>query len=254
MKGRSFSGCLYVAAVNDSGTVTGKWEHLGEAFPLSLKLTEEVIKVRGRTCTTNGNIIGTKTKPADAGGSLTLFDYIANNVARMVKGSVATRAVSSSSLSAEAVTLGKYDEYADIGAEDLTSVVVKDDSDTDTYVEDTDYTINSVLGLISPIRGGDIAEDEVVHITATVGANTDERITIGAGSTAKVALKGSLTDDFTGDVCKVYLRMVTLTANNEVILLSDEATEREQLDFELTPEIPSGQTDYGYIDGLPLGG
>lgn len=249
----SFSGCIYLAEVNDDGTLAGNWEALGEAYPLSIKITDEIVKMRSRRCDTVGAIIATKSKPSDAGGSLTLHEYTVQNVAKALKGIITTRAVSSSSLTAQAVTLGDYGEYVDIGTEDLSSVVVQDVTDTTTYVLDTDYKLNAVLGLISPISGGAIAEDAVVHVTATGAANTDERLTIGAGSSKKYAIKGNLLDDMNGDTVKVYLRKVLITAANEINFVSDESTEHEQLDFELAPEIPTGQTDYGYIDGLPIG-
>lgn len=253
MKGRSFHGCIYAASVNAAGTLTSKWTELGEAYPLSLLMTQEVVPVVGRTCVTNGLVIGSKTKPAESGGSLTLFDYTVENVARTLQGLVSTRAVSETSLSDSEIVLGKFNEWIDIGTEDLSSVVVKNSGGTVTHVLGTDYQLNTVLGLIKPVQGGAIAEDSTVLVSATGAANTDKRLTIGAGSgTAKIAIKGSLIDDFDAEVHKVYLRMVRLTPTNEVVLLSDPGTEREQLNFDLSPEIPTGQSDYGYIDGLPI--
>lgn len=250
MKGRSFHGCLYGAEVNASGVLTSNWKELGEAYPLSLIMTQEVIPVIGRTGITNGLVIGSKTKPAESGGSLTLFDYTAENVARCLRGVVTTRAVSASTPTAVSVELGAVGEYVEIGTEDLSEVVVTNSGATVTYVADVDYRLNAALGLIAPLV--ESIADATVLVTAVGAANTDQRLTIGGGGTAKIAIKGSLIDDFDGEVHKVFLRMVRLTPTKEVVLLSDPNTEREQLDFDLTPEIPTGEVNYGYIDGLPI--
>lgn len=252
MKGRSFSGCLYSAEVNEDGTLAGKWGEWGEAYPLTLQLPEEIVKVLGRTCETDGKVIGTKSRPSDAGGSVTMFDYTASNVARALKGMVTTRAVSETTITAEAVTLGKFNEFSEIGTEDLGSVVVQDETDATTYTVGVDYKINETLGLIAPLSGGAIAEDATVHVSATGAANTDQRVTIGAGSSKKLAIKGKMIDDYDGSVHKIFLRKVRVVSSSGATLVSDPGTEREQLDFELTPEIPTNQSDYGHIDGLPI--
>lgn len=250
---RTFHGCCFFADVNADGSlVDGKWFEVGEAYPLSLKLGADVVQILGNTCLTAGKVIGSKEKPVAAEGSLTLFDYLAKNVARSLRAMVSTRAVSPSTLTDQAVTLAGFGEFVEIGTEDLSSVVVKDATDTTTYTVDVDYRINAVLGLIAPLSGGAIAEDAVVHVSAAGAGNTDQRLTIGAGSTQKVAIKINLVDDFDQSTGKLYLRKVLLVANNEAVLLSDPDTEREQLDFTLTPEIPTGQNDYGTLDGLPL--
>lgn len=249
---KTFVGCIFIAPVDEYGVLTGNWESPGEAYPLTLNLAQEIVKKRGRTCLTNGAIIGTKTKPADSGGSLTLHEFTASNLAKALKGLVTTNAVSETTLSAEPVTVGSYGEYVEIGYEDLSSVVVQDATDTTTYVEGTDYRINTVLGLISPIDGGSISESDVLHISCTAGANTDKRVTIGAGSFGKYAIKGHLIDEYTNDVVKLYIRKALITSSADVNFVSDESAEEEVIEFALAPEIPTGQTDYGTIDGLPL--
>lgn len=328
-KSRTFYGNLYAAEVNDYGVPIGSWWFLGEAYPLTIRNTREVIKIPGRTLETNGKTIDTKDRQAEATGALTLFDFNAQNVAMHARGTVQTRAVTESTLDYLPVALAEFDRYVEIGTEDLagvavrsatgssgslsaadvalgaigeeieighqnlTNVVVTHTSGTPTYdlgddytidpvkgtitpvadgdisaeetvkitadyvdmelcIEDTDYRLDPVLGLIAPLAGGRIAASSTVYVSATGQANTDQRVVIGAGDTLKVAIKGSLKDDFTQSVVKVYLRRVTMTAQNDLPLLSAEDTEREQLDFELVPEVPIGHSDYGTIDGLPI--
>lgn len=253
-KSRTFHGCVYAADVNDDGTLkTGKWEYLGEVFPIVVTMGQEVIKITGATCLTQGKTIGTKTKPAESGGKMSLFDYTASNVSKALAGMVSTRAVSASTITELPVTLGNADQFVDIGTEDLSDVVVKDAAtDSITYAVNVDYSINPALGLIAKKDGGAIPDGAVVHITAAGAANTDQRVSIGAGASKKVALKGNLIDDFEQTEGKFYLRKVLLVSTNDVTIVSDPETEREQLDFDMVPEIPIGQSDYGTFDGLPL--
>lgn len=251
-KSRTFYGDIFLAKVNDGGALLSKYEFLGEAYPLTVKINKDVITILGRTTKTNGKVIDSKEKPADTGGSLNVLAYTAANVAKALDGLVTTRNVAETTLTAEPVTLGKFREYSEIGTEDLSSVVVKDVTDTTTYTSGVDYDLNAALGLISPVEGGAIAEDAVVHVSAVGAANTDQRITIGAGSSGKYALKGNLIDDFSGEQGKFLLRKVRLVSKSEVVVYSDPDTPREGLQFDLIPELPTGQSDYGYFDGLPL--
>ncbi len=248
----TYLGCIYLAEVSEDGTLESNWESPGEAYPLSLQLSDEVVSIKSRRCDTGGMNIGSKKQPAGGTGSLTLHEYTANSVAKGLKAMVTKREVSASTLTDQAVTVGKFGEFVEIGAEDLSSVVVTDSTGSTTYEEGVDYDLNPVLGLIAAKKGGGITEDGSVLVDAESGAFSGARLTIGAKASGKYALKGNLVNEFSGESVKIYLRKVTLTTNNEVNFISEEGTEHEQIEFTLTPEIPTGQKDYGTIDGLPL--
>ena len=246
----SFSGCIYLAEVNDDGSLKGTWESPGEAYPLTIELTEETVKIMGRRCDTAGKVVATKSKPADAGGSLTLHEYTVGNVAKALRGLITKKNVTASTLVEKEITLGKLGEWVELGAEDLSSVVVTDYIGVTTHVQGEDYAINPVLGLISPLKSA--LTEKSVKVSAESGADTGTSIAIGAGRSAKYAVKGNLIDDFSGDSVKLYLRKVLLTASKGVSFVSEDGTEYENLEFGLIPEIPTGQSDYGVIDGLPI--
>lgn len=247
----TYLGCIYLAEVNDDGTLRGNWESPGEAFPLTIKLADETVTIKGRTCLTGGKTVGTKSRAGEASGSLTLHEYTVSNVAKALKGIISQKKVTVTTLNAKTIMLGKIGEWVEVGAEDLTSISVTDTaSSPKALVSDVDYAINPVLGLISPLKGS-VAETEI-KISAESGADTGTRITIGAGATAKYALKGNLINEFSQEKVKVFLRKILLTSNNEINFVSEEGTDHEQIDFTLTPEIPTGKSDYGTIDGLPV--
>lgn len=246
----TFAGCIYVAPVADDGTLLGPWEELGEAAPMSLQLQDEdPVTIKGRTCRTYGKTIASKVQPGSATGSLTMFEYTAVNVGRALKGMVTTTDTASTTISDQEVELKEIGQYVEIGAEELSDVVVTG-SGGGALVEGTDYDINTALGLIAAKSAA--AANSTVTVSATAGAYQEPRVVIGANTSAKYAIKGLLINEFTGKQVKVHLRKVLFSSNAEIVLVSEEETERESMAMTLTPEIPTGMSDYGTIDGLPL--
>ena len=245
-----WAGCIYVAPVADDGALLEPWEELGEAAPLSIQLQDEEPTTRkGRTCKTYGKVIASKSNPGTATGSLTMFEYTAVNVARALKGMVRTADQTSTTLTDQDVELKEIGQYIDIGAEELSGVTVTD-SGGSALVEGEDYEINTALGLIAAKTTS--TANTTVKVSGTSAAYAEPRIVIGADAAAKYAIKGLLINEYTGKQSKVYLRKVLFSTNSEVVLLSEEDTEAESIALTLTPEIPSGRSDYGHIDGLPL--
>ena len=246
----TYVGCIYIAPVADDGTLTGPWEELGEAFPLSIQLTDsDPVTIKGRTCKTEGKVIGSKPQPGEATGSLTMHEYTAGNVARALKGMVTELAVTEGTLTGQEVELKEIGQYADIGAQNLSNISVTTASDT-ALVPDEDYTINPVLGLIAPLK--DTVANTTVKVSGTAAANTGSRVLIGAGVSGKYAIKGNLINEFTRANVVIYLRKVLFSSNAEINFVSAEDTDHETMEMSLTPEVPTGMSDYGTIDGLPL--
>lgn len=253
----TFAGCIYVARVDEDGNIidqngnsSDEWYFLGEVAPLSIQLPDdEPTTIKGRTCKTHGKIIASKSQPGNATGSLTLHEYTASNVARALRGMVTVTPASTSDIT-KTITLRNLDRYIDIGETHISGYVVK--VGDDTLVEGDDYDINPTLGLIAAKSAA--AKDKTVTITGQSASPSRTHIVIGATASQKYAVQGLLINEFTGDKVSVYLRKVLFSSNAEIVLVSEEATEHEAIQMNLTLEIPYGQTDYGVIDGLPLFG
>jgi hypothetical protein len=246
----TYVGCIYVAPVANDGTLTAPWEELGEAYPLSIQLTDaDPIAPKGRTCETEGKTIDTKTKTGDATGSLTLHEYTAKNVARALKGIVSINAVPESTLADVEIELKGIGQFIDIGKEDLSGVTVTTMADI-ALVEGIDFKINKVLGIIAPLT--EAVANTTIQVSGTSAADSGTVIRIGAGISGKYAIKGHLINEFSRARVKLYLRKVLISSNAEINFVSEEDTEHETIEMTLTPEVPTGQSDYGTIDGLPL--
>lgn len=246
----SYVGCIWIAEVDDAGVVQSPWIMVGEAYPLSLQLSDgDPTTITGRTCITRGKIIASKPTPGEASGSLTLHEYTAYNVALALKGLIEAVEEQAASLTEEEVSLNKVGEWTLIGAAHLDTVSVTDAGGT-ALTEGTDYQINKIQGLIAPLTAA-VAET-TVKITATGVAYTATRVRIGAKTNAKYAIRGRLINEYTNAEVDLYLRKVMLSSNAEINWVSDADTDHETLAMSLTPEIPTGADDYGYVDGLPV--
>lgn len=246
----TYVGCIYVAPVDDNGSLTGPWEMLGEAYPLSLQLTDaDPTIVNGRTCDTQGKLIGAKRQPGEATGSLTMHEYSVENVARALKGVVTTNAKPEKILTDIEIDLLDIGQFIDIGEEDLTGVTVKSSTGA-VLTAGTDYKINQVLGIITPLT--ESVANTTVIVNGVSSGNTGTLLTIGAGSPKKHAMKGNMINEFTGEGVKIYLRKVLISSNAEIVFVSEEDTNHEIIEMTLTTEIPTGMSDYGTIGGLPM--
>ncbi|RLC33977.1 hypothetical protein DRH14_03965 [Candidatus Shapirobacteria bacterium] len=89
-------------------------------------------------------------------------------------------------LVAEEVTVN-YNRWTKISKENLDAVVTVKDKATGliTYVENTDYILDRKAGLIAPIEGGDITDNEELTIDCDYAARTITRISGGAVTSQK---------------------------------------------------------------------
>lgn len=83
------------------------------------------------------------------------------------------------------------DKWVDTGVLMLDTPIIKDDSDTTTYTEGTDYVLNKRLGMIKAITGGAIADGDVLHMTGTKAAITGG-ITMKAMTKSNVRIRVKL--------------------------------------------------------------
>ncbi len=240
---KKYAGCFYLAPVDEFGNTTEGYEFIGEAAPLELSTPEEVKKAIGVTCETAGNTVATFSQPGDASGKVRVREYTIGNIARGLRALVTKNEKVEETFTDKEITFGQLGQWEDVGYEDLSDIEVITSPGGVTLVEGDDYTINSSLGLITPLKASLVAKK--VNISGTSAAGTGVILTIGAGASGKYALKGKMLDLNSKKEEKVFLRMVLLTASSGIVLNSEDGTDYETIEFELTPEIPAGQKDYG---------
>lgn len=107
----------------------------------------------------------------------TLTDINRKNLALAMFGTDAayTQTADNNTSTPEAVTAhtDKYTKLVSRQLDPATPPVVQDETDTTTYVEDTDYEIDYQTGRLKTLSAGSISDDDTLHVVSTWLAITD---------------------------------------------------------------------------------
>ena len=252
LKAYSGTGTVFLAPVNSSGVKTGAYKQVGNAYPMSFQVATSQVEVKSRMVATSGQTIASKVDIDDTNGSLTLREWNAANLAWALAGTYTALSGTGGSVSTENVTAPAVDDWVELANADVSSVVVQDATDTTTYVENTDYSLNAKLGLLTIIEGGDITEADVLHVDYTYAAESGYKVEIGTQAQVRVAVKAELYNEFSGESFALELDSVVLAANSEINFISEAGGEGEELAFTMTAETITGQTSPGRVNGITL--
>lgn len=252
------SGTVYMAPVDEDGNKTGDFRQVGDAYPLSVQVQTDQVKKKSRMVERAGQTIAARTKISDDGitGTLTLHEWNAANLAWALSGSAVELTATSSSVTDEALTAPAAGEFKQIGGankrRNISAVTVTTSPAGTTYVEDTDYTLDTALGLFTIIDGGAISESDALLIDYTYAAESGYRVDVGSSVTLRVAVLAHLHDEFRDKHYTLELDSVVLNASQEINFISEEDSTGELLQFGMTLETLSGQSSPGRIDGIPM--
>lgn len=253
----SGTGTLFIAPVNASGVKTGGFRQVGDAYPLSVQVSTKKTEVKSRMVERAGQIIASKIDIDTIKGSLTLREWNAANLAWALSGTATLLNAAEATLTAVSYTMPKPGEYIQLGGDtphrNVTVTAMTSDPAGTSYVAGTDYAVDAVTGLITSVAGSALATGLVkVLITYKAAATTDYRVTIGDQVQIRCAIIAHLFDEYRGEHYTMELDSVVMSASQEINFVSEEGSEGEQIQFELTLETISGKSSPGRIDGVPM--
>ena len=252
MKTYSGVGCLYGAPCDSDGVKTGNYRRLGNGYPFALQVATEQKKQISRECDRAGQVLASRTQVSEITGSLVLRQWDAKNLAWALSGEATALSGSAGSISDEVVTASPVGEFAELANENVSSVVVKDVTDTTTYVEYEDYNINLVLGMIEIVSNGSITAADVLHISYDFAAESGYEVKLGTVAQVRVALRGSFKNEYDNTTFTMEFYAVVLASSAEINFISDPDSDYEEIPFALTFETPTGKTTPGLINGMAL--
>jgi len=238
--------------VNAAGVKTGEYKPVGDAYPLSCQVATEQIKVKSRRVETAGQIIASKTEITDTTGSLVLREWNAANLAFALSGTATDQAAAGASITDEVVTALPAGEYAPLLYRDVSAVAVKHTSGTPVYEEDTDYTLDEKLGMLTIIDGGAITATDELKVDYDYAAKTGYQVTMGDKVQIRVQILAHLYSEFADEHYVLELDSVVMAADQEINFISEAGTEGEQLQFGMTLETLTGQTSPGRVNGIDM--
>lgn len=131
------------------------------------------------------------------------------------------------------------DRWVELGVEMVSDLVVKDATDTDTFVLGTDYEVNTRLGMIKALSTGSITDGETLHVTGNKLAISGSVMEAMTKSNVRVRIKldGQNFDDGRNFITDIY--QMRLSPTSDFSLIGEDYVD---VTFEGTLETPAGKT------------
>lgn len=217
------SGRVFIDRLTDAGVATGL-KIAGACTKFEINTESELKEQTSKGRDDYGQVLASVTLPGKSNISLTLNQLDAENLAMAFLGSQSPNDQAAGTVASgtpEAV-IAHVGYYSDLEFEMVSTVVVKDDSDSTTYVAGTDYEVDARLGLIKTLAGGSISEGDTLHVSYTY-AKVDKTKIVGADSPI---LRASLLLDgknmVNGKDVHVRVPLARLKPSSAVDFLSDD--------------------------------
>ena len=227
---------IYIDVLTDEGVATGL-QLKGNCPELSIKTDSERKEQTGNGRDNYGQVIASVTIPKPASLSFTLNQVDQEMFAMAFFGSNAVFSQAASTLT-DSPVITVADKFVEIGKMNLSSVVVKNEAGSTTYVAGTDYEVNPRLGLIRALSTGAIPAGATVEISATVGAITGTRMKAMTKSNVRCRLLVDGKNHADGREFMLDVFRARLAPSGDLAVQGENFMEAK---FEATLETPSGK-------------
>lgn len=234
-QGMILGGDLYFDFLTDSLASTG-FDLAGNCNKLIPKVETETLenKLNGRD--TLGQTGDSYTRITSSTIAFTMNRYDPKIVAAFFMGSAVD--ITAASGAYTATITGILGKWVDIGHLDLTTCVVKDETDATTYDLGDDYELNARLGLIKLVNTS--LDGDVLHISGNKAASTGVKITGATSPVKNVALYLDGKNYIGGGDVKLRVWQAQIRADGDFDLLAQGGF--PELSFTGTMVTPSGKS------------
>lgn len=228
------SGDLYMDFLDSSGVGTG-FQLVGNCKKFAPKVESETKenKLNGRD--TLGQTSDSFSRITGSSLSMTFNRYDPQLLAAAFFGTAASQVAAAGPYTA--TITGIKDRWVEVGAVGLDTCVVKDATDTTTYVAGTDYEVNKRTGMVKVLTT-DLDGDEL-HISGNTLAKTGSKIQAGTQSVVNVSLRLDGKNLATGADVLVTVWQAQLRSETEFDFMGEDFPE---LTFSATLVTPNGKT------------
>lgn len=234
------SGDLYIDFLDSSGASTG-FQLAGNCKKFAPKVETDTKenKMSGRD--TYGQTSESFPRITGSSLSMTFNRYDPQLLAAAFMGSAVDQTAAAGAYTGSITAI--KDRWVEVGTTGLDTCLVKDVTDTTTYVEGTDYEVNKRTGMIKVLT---VALDgDVLHITGNKLAKTGSKITAGTRSTINVSLRLDGKNLATGADTLVTVWQAQLRSETEFDFMGEDFPE---LTFTATMITPTGKSWPFHID------
>jgi len=176
-------------------------------------------------------------KPAELTINLTQVDRKALAIALL--GDDVAHAVAGAAITDEAV-VARHDKGVFLANRILSLVTVTDDTEVTTYVLDTDYTLDTRLGMITALSTGAITDGQDLIVNYTYGVEAGYKIKGATQPLVKMAVFLDGKNMVDGAACYVTIHEATVSPESAVDFLGDDFAE---IQLKGSMATPSGLTE-----------
>lgn len=228
------SGDLYIDFYDTSGVATG-FQLVGNCKKFAPKVETETKenKLNGRD--TLGQTADSYTRITSSTISIVFNRYNPEVLSAAFMGSAVDQTAAAGAYTA--TITGIKDRWVEVNQTGLDTCVVKDVTDTITYVEGTDYEVNKRLGMIKVLTTE--LNGDVLHISGNKLAKTGRKITGATRSMINAALRLDGKNNADGSNVVVSVFKAQLRADTEFDFLSEDFPE---LTFSGSMTTPTGKS------------
>ncbi|SDP69722.1 phage tail tube protein [Desulforhopalus singaporensis] len=176
-------------------------------------------------------------KPTKCSFSVNRFNI--DTLANAFMGSYAARTASAGTVDAgdpEDVT-AYSDGISRLNHIDISNLVIKDETDTTTYVLDTDYEIvDAKLGLIKVLSTGSISGGDTLHASYSYAAESGYLLSGGTSSSRFLKMWGRGVNRFNNKESRVEIPRGSIKPNGNFSMVGNEAA---TVGFDVTINVPT---------------
>jgi len=227
MAGLIAEGDLYFNKLDGAGVGEG-WLPFGNATQFEIEQPSDPKERISKQRNTYGSVLESVYIKQPGTLKVKIDDINIDNLALAFLGKSLDTNVSAGVAVTDSLTVIKFSTFLKTVNPNISNVVVKDVTDTTTYVLDTDYSIiDAELGMIQVIDGGAIVLNDVIHVTYDHTLRTSSKVQGGIENaiTVELLLKGN--NLVNGEAIVVNCWKVKLAPTTAVDFLNDEFVEIE---------------------------
>lgn len=245
------AGKIYFEPEDANGNLAGGERYLAETPGFAISVTPETLEDWSSDGKIAEKLLDITTQ-VNRGGTLTLKDVIADNVALFVAGAKSTVSQVATPVVDEART-GYLDRWTQMGASlsnptgvrNVSSVVITGAGGTPTYAAGTDYELDAAMARFRPITGGAITDALALLVDYTPAAESRDRVTTDQLG-PKVGALRFIADNTAGSNRDLYIPKVQLAPDGELAWKSRDTV--MLMSFQLRVSTRSGYAQL-YVDG-----
>ena len=242
----SFAGTIFFGLLDENKNLeagTG-YRKAGEVYPFSMTITTTNKKMSSAMKETAGQTKHSKTELDEVTGSATFHEWFAAVFAWAMAGEESAMTGSGGTVSSESVTL-ILDQWVRLANAGVSAVTIA------SATEDTDYKVNTDLGMIMLISTANIPAG-ATNVAYTFAAESGYQVKIGTQAQIRVAILLDGKNLETGETITAEFYSVVLSPNTETNLISEPDSDFDSMAFDLVFETPSTKDCPGVINGIPL--